>query len=222
MVKTTEYFWTDAEQARERLTSCVILYDDSPVYVNEVRDDYDDGIPRLIITPCLPTGERTTKKANSPSFKRFRESPKIGWCNYASRPVFFQRNSRRATKHGLHNGNVSVFCKGGSSDEYNFTPVERNFSNYLFDNSGFIDMHNGTYPSLNKILQNIQEGTGIAYSRRFLVYRDKLGIKWLYRDLERIGLFTGTDTLNLLRQFAFYREEIMEDSAFTVDKIQEF
>ena len=49
MVDKTDIFWTDAQQAQERLTSTIILYDDRPVYVTDIvtRDREDVEAPHI-------------------------------------------------------------------------------------------------------------------------------------------------------------------------------
>ena len=62
----------------------------------------------------------------------------------------------------------------------------------------------------------------MAYGLHYAVIRDVDGIRWLYRDMDRVGLFFGADSLLLLSSKSFLREEIMADSAFTIGNIREF
>jgi hypothetical protein len=91
----------------------------------------------------------------------------------------------------------------------------------MFD-KGFCDSHNRKFPSLEKILANIKPGTSIAFSPLFCVVRAGDGLRWMYRETERIGIFTGVDTLNLISKYAYLREEIMNDDLFTLNNLREF
>jgi hypothetical protein len=219
MTKTTSFFWTDAEQAPQRLQGTVVLYEDRPAYIERVFAG-DDGIPRAYLTD--KEGKRTTKKLDSPHFKRFRELPKLGWVNLANPKhgaIYMERKARNIASHGLCDRNVGVYQI--MMPNYSLDANGRSFTDYMWD-EGFARTHAGEFPTLTAILQNIKEGSCIAYSRSFAVYRDSLGLRWLYRGRDRIGIFTGVDTLNLLAKYAFYREEIMADPAFTLNTIKEF
>jgi hypothetical protein len=225
MVNKADMFWTDSAQARERLNGTVILYDGKPVYVSEIidGDEYADNVPRCIIIPCNSTGkEKSRKKLDSPIFGRFRESPKIGWVNNSTGlpATYLERIATRTRGHGLSDNNVSVWT---FQREYqlNREGSPRFFSSLSFSKE-FCDCVAGSFPSLEKILINVQNGSCIAYSRTYAVYRDSVGVRWLYRGRERIGLFTGADSLNLLEKFTFYREEIMSDPLFTLNNIREY
>lgn len=219
-MQSTPIFWTDTQQANERLAACVILYDGLPFYVTEAFNG-DDGKARVNMTSCGPNPTNTRKLMDSPKFKRFRELPQIGWMNPSkgASAVFLERHARRSRQHGLSDQNVTrkSFRQGVLSN-----PEERRPLTTAMTDEGFVQCVTGVFPSLAKILANIEENSALAYSRKYCVYRDSDGIRWLYREAERVGLFTGTETLNLLSKFAYCREEIMADPAFTLDRIQEF
>lgn len=224
MAQKTDYFWTDVEQAQQRLLNTVVLYDDNPALIQDIRPS-TDGVPRASL---LIVGESTAqqKKLNSPHFKKFRELPKLGWMNVSgvrgSRgAVFLARRALNTRIHGLQDSNMYVYSFSPEEDHYTLDNGQMRFS-HVYQQPGFKALHLGQFPSLAGVLANIKEGTAIAYSRMYACYRDSLGCRWLYRGCERVGLFTGTDTLNLFTKFSFYREEIMEDPAFTLNNIQEF
>jgi hypothetical protein len=224
-----DYFWTDFAQATERLNHSVVLYDNEPVYVRELigPDEFDDGIPRAVVINCATPREPAQRKMlNSPHFRRFRELPKLGWMNTTKSSigsVFLARRVATTRVHGLTNGNVTMSKFLGTPDG-SFTIQngrEFAFTDTVLDKA-FAEMHHGRYPTLAGILANIREGTAIAYGRKFCVVRDQIGIRWLYRDTDRVGIFTGADTLNIISKFAYLREEIMADEAFTLNTIREF
>lgn len=225
----TDYFWTDAGQAQERINHCVILYDDTPFYVESIDGGYDDGVPRAMLSSCGNYTNKSNlvrKQLNSPKFKKFRELPRIGWTNLVDHAkygvVFLSRVNTRTRVHGLSTNNVMakyVTASDGNDPAIVTAPI--NFGHVRTDR-GFVDAHRGKFPSLDKILANIQENSGIAFSTKFCVIRDYNGLRWLYRNTDKVGIFTGADTLNLISRHAYLREEIMDDPAFTVNTIREF
>lgn len=231
MTDKTGYFWTDIEQAQTRLIGCVVLYDGQPVYIDNVTNVADDDIPRahIRVLPCKEQdGSNSRKMLNSPKFNKFRKMPNLGWMNVSSGAgaVFLARQTHRATKHGLTVGNVLITstprrAAGDTNDMTALVSGAYNFSSVMFD-KGFVDAHNGQFPSLESVLARIEEGSSIAFSRKYCVIRDYDGIRWLFRDTTRVGIFTGVDTLNLLSRHAYLREEVMDEPAFTVNTITEF
>ena len=228
-------FWTDAQQASERLLNSVILYDGNPVLVTGVRgaDHFDDGIPRVSIKKIgagTPDVSSERKRIDSPKFNKYRALPTLGFMNVSRtrKAIFLERRTVRGRQHGLTNSNVkgvSLWAQEklieNSRNEYLTTPLSGfHFESYYFSED-LKKMFNNEYPPLSDILANIRTREFIAYSRMFAVYKDTLGICWLYRADERIGLFTNNNTLSLVRKFRPYREEITEDVFFTLDNIAE-
>jgi hypothetical protein len=217
-------FWTDTEQARERLSGTVVLYDGQPVYINDIEngDNFEDGIPRANISMCGQVDGKTfRKRLDSPKFNKFRSLPELGWINSTKYgAILLQRRATRSRLHGLSGNNVyASFFLG--MPEYTIGRFERGWE-AVWNTKSFIDQCNNEYPSLASILLNIEEASGLAFSRKFAVYRDTLGLRWLYRETDRIGIFTNANSLNLLEKFKFYREEIMAEPNFTLDNIQEY
>lgn len=229
----SDIFWTDIYQAQERLTNTVILYDNDPVYVEGIfganRDDENPKIPRAHIRQCGLQKKASTasrKILNSPKFERFRRLPNIGWMNMVSNPktgpLFISRRPVAGSRlHGLANANIRIEAFVVNGDNFYLDVNGYNLGNIMYD-EGFCDMHHGRYPTLGAILANIKEGTGIAYSLDFCVWRDAVGIRWLFHKTNRVGIFTGVDTLNLFAKYAYLRESIMDDPAFTLNNIREF
>lgn len=228
-MKKSEYFWTDAQQAAERLQRSVVLYEGKPVYVDEIIPGNTlTDVPVARIRPCTDTDARSSRKVlNSPHFKRFRVLPTLGWMNSKDikgrGALFLARRIASQRVHGLNDTNTTV--SNWDFETTNIFPkLSANtwrFSTICWD-LGFTDMADNAYPSLEKVLANIVEGSAIAFSPKFCVMRDNEGIRWLFRNLERIGLFTGVDTLNLLSKFSYLREEIMSDPTITIRNLREF
>lgn len=225
-MSSKEIFWTDLTQAVERLQGSVVMYDGLPVYVHTVLDgsDWDDGCHRATTISCGPKKEEARKKLNSPKFKRFRELPKLGWMNAKIGAVYMDRRAATTRTHGLKNDNTQVSTFRNMDQEGN--PYIRKGGDYTYTHfiyeQGYLDMQNEKFPSLEATLDNIVQKSSIAINLKYCVMRDARGIRWLYRNLECVGLFTGTDTLNLLSRHAYLREEIMDDRTFTIRTIREF
>lgn len=228
----SENFWTDSQQAAERLVGTVILYDDIPVYVENVRDgmDFADNKHRVSIVFCNDTSRTSQRKhMNSPLFKKYRDLPKIGWTNLhsKSRPawgtsVFIRRRSSITRLHGLATTNTEVlyFNRDSENISGSLQNLPSGAFNELIYDKGFVDTHSNVFPTLDEILAKIKQKTSIAYSRKYCVHMDSSGVKWLYREAECIGLFSGK-SLSLFPKASFYREEIMSDPLFTLNQILE-
>lgn len=226
-MSSKDIFWTDINQAGERLNNSVVLYDGQPVFIQRV-EEHDDGDVRAYCMDCADRTKSQRKKLNSPKFSRFRELPQLGWVNPAgdyrtAGALFLARVTQTARTHGLTSQNVSVanFRYGAEDGSLAIQRGNYGFGTLMFD-TGFVDGHNGKYPSLEEILRQIKDGSAIAFSRKWAVVRDYHGIKWLYRETQRVGLFTGADTLNLFSKTAYLREEIMSDKAVSINTIREF
>lgn len=219
-----DIFWTDSAQARERLAGTVVMYDNLPVHILDIEEgnNFDDNVPRANISFCGDKeGKTSRKRLDSPKFNKFRSLPELGWVNSPKiGAILLTRKATRTRLHGLNSSNVkAVFFY--NAPEYVITPYERGWD-ATYNTSLFVDMCNNVYPILDDILLNVQEDSALAFSRKFAVYRDTLGLRWLYRETERIGIFTNSNSLNLLEKFKFYREEIMNEPKFTLDNIQEY
>lgn len=222
MSQNNDIYWTDTQQAIERLSGTVVMYDNVPSLIHTIIEgnNFEDGIPRVSLQ-MSSDGSLKRKTLSSPKFNKFKTLPVLGWFNSSEgNCIHLSRKVIRTRTHGLANNNTKL-SSFSRIHEYAITPLERNISNICFD-AGFVEANNGSYPALIDILSNILEGTAIAYSPRYAVYRDTLGLRWLYRDLQRIGVFTGSDTLNILSKFAYRTEEIMEDPSFTLKNIREY
>ena len=219
-----DIFWTDTIQARERLTNTVVMYDGEPVLVLDILsgEDYDDGVPRAHIQYCAKMTENPQRKRlDSPKFNKFRDLPPLGYLNspkYGA--VFMERRATRSRLHGLCDSNVGVlyFRKETGYELYRFDGGWK----YFYSSEAFVESCQDVFPTLEEVLLNIKECSAIAFSRKFAVYRDELGLRWLYRNEQRIGLFPNAKSLCLISKYKFYREEIMAEPKFTLDSIQEY
>lgn len=228
---TGDIFWTDHRQAQERLNESVVMYDGKPAYIQRVYapGDYeeDEHVRAKVIFSGEGKTEGKRKRLDSPKWNRFRELPKLGFMYYSAgnKTLFLERITTRSRTHGLSSNNtrISTFHTIPlTGSEYGISPSgDLRFSRVVLD-KGFLASSQNEFPSLNNVLLNVAENSALPYSRHFAVFRDSIGLRWLYRKTERIGFFSGADTLNLLKKTSFYKEEIMNDPLFTLNQIKEY
>lgn len=217
-----DYFWTDTQQAQERLTNSVVMYDGLPVYISSVitGEDFEDGVPRALISNCGSPEDRDTvkrKKLNSPKFNRFRHLPKLGWINCYSREtnhaVYLKRKVRPTRTHGLCSNNVFIYTPTGDF------PI--GFESIVWD-QGFVESQTNTYPPLEESFNTVNINSSIAISLKYCIHRDEDGIRWLLKDRSKVGLFMGSNTLYLFNTKRFLLEELQEAPEITCNEIREF
>lgn len=220
----TSYFWTDLEQAQQRLSNTVVLYDNVPTYIDSITRG-DDGIPRARAADCVRNAKFQTKRLDSPKFGRFRTMPTLGWMNPESPDnlgrgcYFLQRTAVSTRTHGLSDGNVQVFNFLTHGDlMIALSRGNIGFRSLMFD-EGFTNIHKNDYPELTKAIAVLVPGNPIAVSPKYALAKDGDGVVWLYHQMKRVGILSG-QCLYLLRKFFFLREEIMQDN-LAVESIRE-
>lgn len=233
MASKTDYFWTDVNQASDRLHGTVILYDDRPCYVEEVLAHDDKPKARIIFCDDRKAGS-VRKELNSPKFNKFRTLPKLGFVNRVSdsRLLLLSRAVVSTRRHGYCGDNINVkvlFNMEPSSDGLDRIPYfsgnrdSAAFNSNVFFDLGFTATHKGQFPSLDAILQKLNPSTGLAFHNNFAVVRDSTGMRWLFRLDQRVGFFSDATSLVLFPRFSYLRQEIMEEPSFKpVASIREY
>lgn len=218
-------FWTDYNQAVERLNGCVVNYDGKPVYLDDFYPE--EGGKGVTCRALFLASDKSTRKRielSDPKWNNFRDLPKLGWFNYITdriQPVFLDRKAVNTRSHGLCASNVivcNVTPRGVEKSKYD------HFTEYL-KNTGYHETKDSeeAFPKLSEILMALDENPGgVAFSRKFCVIVTEEGMKWLFRKDKRIGFFTGTDSLNLFPKNGFYKEELQACPAFDINNIKEF
>lgn len=225
--KQGDMFWTDITQAQERVQGTWVMYDGEPVFISRIYEE--DGIIKCMIHPPGEKESGTQKRMDSPKFRRFRELPELGWMNSELKggipiPILISRVVVTTRTHGLNANNIQIgqlYFGNGNELPPNITNTAMYSIGHLQKDTGFASMQAGKYPSLMAVLEKIQPGTSLAYSLHYCISKDLLGIRWLYRDAVRVGLFSNNDTLNLLPKHSYLRDEIMADPKFTLNNIRE-
>ncbi len=210
-------FWEDTVQANERLSNTVILYGTDPFYAMQVD-------ARGSIQGNLYTKDGAVTKAlkmDDPNFHRFRKLPPLGWVNSIidKQAMFLDRTPTRSRLHGLHD--QAVVISGIHSESGSTYRTDNRITRFVAD-KGYLEACHGIRPALNEVLLRIRSSTAISISEKYAVLRDNSGMRWLYRNLNKIGLFVGANTLMLLEGKGFYREELQSDPAITIANIREF
>jgi hypothetical protein len=217
-------FWTDENQARERLSGTVVNYNGHPTYIDHVALSKDQGV--VAVAERLGKGVNEVIPLDNEKWNNFRDLPKLGWFNYVGydktiNPVFSERRAVNSRSHGLTTNNTRFFRTSGNG-------LERDRHNNLkdyFGNQGYLETANSdeAFPKLSEALMSLgDEPSGVAFSRKFCVVVTEEGMKWLLRKNKRIGFFTGTDSLNLFPKLGFYREELVAVPTFDINNIKEF
>lgn len=223
MAVKTPFFWEDATQAQERLGGSFVLWGDKPAFIDEVIPVEQRGdVPYARVT-LWPDGKQAKLSLSDEGFSRFRKLPPTGWINYDkhSTALFLERRPVRSRQHGLSSNNVSCGKAGAGEEGYSLIWRDYTYETVARDKS-YAEACVGDFPGLNDILQCIREGSSIACSSKYAVVRDVLGLRWLFRNSERVGVFPDTDTLLLVGKHSYLREEIADDTAISVSTIKEF
>lgn len=218
-------FWTDVNQAQERLTNTAVNYDGKPAIIEEVYTDRN-GEPKATAL-LASTKNRVRLSLSDEKWNNFRDLPRLGWFNYVSaergsiNPMFIERRAVNARTHGLTTNNTNTYST-------NALGLEKDRYNHLFEylrNDGYLETADSeeSFPKLSAVLMSLDESPGgVAFSRKFCVIVTEEGVKWLFRKTNRIGFFTGTDSLNLFPKNGFYKEELQACPNFDIANVKEF
>jgi hypothetical protein len=211
-------FWEDSQQASERLTGSVVLYGTSPALVERILPSRDEQI--FADVRIFPVGATTRLNLADPLFHHFRNLPRLGWSNNISqgRALYLERRVVRTTRHGFTGENTTVLAVDRSGETFS---RDIRLESFVSD-PGFSDANNGVFPSLADTLTNIRIGDTIAISNNLAVFRDNNGIRWLYKDTSKVGLFTDNSSILLMSRFSFLKEELIEAPTLPIENISEF
>ncbi|MBU6231630.1 hypothetical protein KGP36_03085 [Patescibacteria group bacterium] len=220
MSEKNPIFWEDAQQAIDRISGTYVTYDSMPAYVDNINGGRDGGTLSADLL-FRHSGERKTVPLSDPGFRRFRLLPMTGWVNNVKwkKALLVERRPVRRTRHGYTNDSIQV---GDITRGF----YEVQWRNYNYDivtrDAGYAEAHQGVFPPLEAVLSLLREGDTIAVSPLFAVHRDDLGLRWLYRLGNRVGLFPDATTLLLMKAHAYLREEIINHPPIAVTNLREF
>jgi len=215
----TDFFWTDRDQASERLSNTFILYEDKPVFIHEIRSNR--GEPKAVLT-VYPEGKGREIQLSDKGFGRFRTPLPIGWVNNLAsrRACYLQRRPVRSRQHGFSRSNISTMTflghdmDFGASSDYSFETIAKD--------AQYAAAVKGEFPSIDEVLNKIKVKTAVAICPEMAIKREANGIRWLYFNADKVGLFVDSDTLLLTSEYTYAKEQIMETPAFKISTIKEF
>lgn len=195
-------FWTDLNQANQRLNSSVVMFRDTPTYI---RDVGGDGAHCYL----LPKQENIVIRLNDEGWNDYRNLPRLGWVNLYDRghAVFMERRPRRNSTHGLCNQNVHCYQSTDNGPFVNARP----FTDYIFD-QGFADATAGKFDDMREVLSYLKEGSIVGISNNYAVGRDQIGIPYLMHRMKKIGVIIE-DSIRLPDSVSYLREELMAEEA---------
>lgn len=203
---TTGMYWTDYAQAKDRVEGSFVMLNDDPVYIRAVGSA---KVP-LVAYDNLRTGARESSTSIA-DFGDFRRLPPLGWVNLINtgRPMaaYLRREPIRGRKHGLSPDSVSI--RIFSRDTLIIT--RDHHINDIFRDPGYCQGLDGDYPSFDDVYEKTPQGTGVAVSRKLLIYHDDNGMRWLYRHRERVG-FVSKGKIQVFASKAYHLEDLREGS----------
>lgn len=213
---TSPFFWEDATQANERIANSYVLLDDKPAFIAGVSGGRE---PYAQLT-IYPEGTALNVPLDDKRFHRFRRLPAIGWMNWGAKKTaaYLSRRPVRSRQHGLSDSNVAVGMLG---EDYGMHYRDVRYNTVARD-PFYAAACRHEFPSCEEIVSVIRPGSSIAFDHSYAVFCDSGGLKWFYRNDQRAGLFSGTDTLLLLGKHSYLREELADSKTVTVSNIKEF
>ena len=195
-------FWTDINQARDRLEGSYFLLGNDPVYFERIRE----GETRV-------TNYRTGQAGvlvSLEDFGDFRKLPPLGWVNWTggaeTRAFYLYRVPMRNRQHGLSSNNCNA--GGIENDLYRSRSNRVSFDNVL-TNDGYLEAVDGIFPEPGEILEHLQKGQEAAFSMKYAISCDSRGLFWLWRKTDCLGLILK-DSIRLLPGQNCYRDELAE------------
>jgi len=211
-------FWSDAQQASERLLHTFILYEDEPVYVENIAADGDrDAVASL--RRYSPKEGRFSANLSDPRFHKFRKLPAKGWINAERQAAayYVERRPVRSRTHGLNGNNTSVAYV---RPDGNVTWRDIAFEDIARD-PGYAAACKNEYPSFRDIYDHVRNGSCIGINPSFAMFRDDAGLRWLYKGVRKIALIPNNDTLLITEKFSYLKEEIMGVESLPVSSIRD-
>lgn len=206
-------FWTDIDQANQRLRGAVVMYDGLPVYVERVYTSDDTGDPSALVR-TVADGNLKEISLEDEKWNNFRDCPPVGFINTPKRLYQIKRYPNRTMRHGLTGENTSVRYlaasrKWGLADiRVSSFITDRSLSKYykLRVEEGF--------PSFQQCLEVIRDSDDssltLAFSPLHYLYREENGIFTVVRGDQRIG-FVVRNEIFLERKFYCFKEELEEE-----------
>lgn len=204
-----KFFYDSLEDSQRRLNSTVVLFQGSPVWIQNVIGLSKDQQAEIIHLPWK--GQKGGKDVVplTPQYFTIRNLPPLGYVDYDDFSHYCSRIPSRQGKQGLCRNNVSV-----SHNPDGMTP---NFEN-LLEKTSCVDMLTNKYPGFDKVYQEIvasDEALKRAFSKTMALHIDDMesiiiehrGVKVAVTNNARR---TGP-VFRLVNKFAYLKEEFQEN-----------
>lgn len=206
-------FWTDDQQAYERLRRSVVIHDNRPVYVHNVHD----GKALVSSKFYTPRGQRLRIPLNDAGWNKFRTLPRVGWYNelYNGRysAVYVKRQAYRGRTHGFAEANTQFYAV----DVDRTIRVERNLMTLVTHCVSF--GMKGKYPTMKTVLSRSEARQTQALSPKWALRRGLDNDFTLFRKLRKVGTYRE-GVLHLDQGLNYLVEEIQQDPCLPIDTIQ--
>jgi len=207
MPNISEDFWTDEEQAAQRLNGSLVLYDNAPALVDSVED-------RLVhFYSASKQGEMLRAALNDEKWGKYRNVPACGWYNYDYRQhvraIYISRFAARTRSHGLTRHNCKFFemSNAGLADSATISLLRAATSTVM------ANCFKEGYPTYQGLLDAgaLQEQRSFAINRNFALYCCWDNIPTIYHKKREVG-FVVANTTYLFAKHSYLREELLENT----------
>jgi len=174
------------EHARQQLQGTVVMFDEAPVWINEIFQA-DNGLavnlsilPRIHDPIIVSLTDHRLDARNLGS--------RLGYVNMNTEAVYLSRIPSRQTKQGLARTNVFVAVADSGGDR-GPRPYRLNFDRVM-NTPGFVDAMANAYPDLDRckeLFDGNPDISSLAISKDFAVVREELGYYILLYRNDRVG-----------------------------------
>ena len=208
-------FWTDFEQAQQRLRGTIVMYDGSPFYIENVRvseDDPEEFVAHGGMVNDRGVYERHDVNLEDEGWNDFRNLPALGYVNTPTHLYHIARLPARTVKHGHGGGNTRLSYVQPNGGLGRVDQSVTNFATSVKNGKWYKLACQKVFPSFKDALDNLDlhPQMTIAFSPRHYIVRDKSsGVTSMFRDQRQIGIILE-DAVLLTRKNACYREELAD------------
>lgn len=211
-----ESFWTDDQQARERIVDSFVMKDDQVVYVDSIEDGRVSfrKVEEFHLFEQAPLAD--------PSWNKYRTLPPLGWLNILvntgrtrfAGAVHLRRVAIRSRVHGYNGNNIIINQFVEDTLTKSGLTLKSVYACGLYRNPE-------QYPNAEQAFASLRDGSAVALSNKFALFKDTKGLVWLYRKRRPVMLIPDVRTGLLLRSEKFYREDLEDNKDILPFEIKE-
>ncbi len=216
MAEKRQLFET-AEDVNLKLSQCVILKNDQPIYVKQYCGGTNAENFEIYYTE-LPMFKRSrdydTVRVKDPSLDWRSMSSRLGYMNAARadqrEALFVQRTPARKSFQGLHSSNTKVSPWSGDVS-YGLEPGVSNLDYHIREDY-FVEMMNGKYPTVKECIEHFKafpKTLSRAFNKFFAIKRPSIGPFYLqYKQQDIAWSDDPTYKWKLGRNFEYLQETL--------------